>query len=256
LYAGPNQFGAITFSGNGLLYELKVFTNHNCRDVLIVERKYNMGVKCPTCSADNRPNAKFCFVCGADLTAIIPLTPPVQPISTDNTDEYTPQTGFAPAPKASLVMADGTSLDLEQRTVIGRDASLCNLSFPSDTQLSRKHAVIEEVNGLWRIEDLGSSNGTYVNAQRLQNSVELNSGDKIGMGSTVYVFTFGGQVIATPPALIQTPNLVAAQQVLPISPIQKIGPTPVSQPPPAVGEIGTIHQPLKVMFALYLLSIT
>jgi hypothetical protein len=27
LYAGPNPFGAITFSGNGLLYELKVFTN-------------------------------------------------------------------------------------------------------------------------------------------------------------------------------------------------------------------------------------
>jgi hypothetical protein len=128
-------------------------------------------------------------------------------------------------------MADGTSLDLEQRTVIGRDASLCSLSFPHDTQLSRKHAVIEEVNGNWTIEDLGSSNGTYVNMQRLQAAVGLKPGDRIGMGSTVYLFTIAGQVAATPPALIPNQNLVMAQPASSMMPIQHIGPTPISQPP-------------------------
>jgi hypothetical protein len=189
-----------------------------------------MGVKCPTCSADNRSGAKFCFVCGTDLTAISPLTPSVPQIQPTTLMSTPP--GVPPASKACLVMADGTSLDLEQRTVIGRDASVCSLSFPQDTQLSRKHAVIEEVSGNWTIEDLNSSNGTYVNAQRLQGAVGLKPGDRIGMGSTEYVFTVGGQGAASQLALLPNQNIMPAQPVSSMMPLQQIGPTPISQAPP------------------------
>jgi pSer/pThr/pTyr-binding forkhead associated (FHA) protein len=65
---------------------------------------------------------------------------------------------------------------INKKTVIGRDPA-CDICLGLD-YLSRKHICLEPVNGKLIIEDLNSSNGTFVNGERIQKA-ELKPGDKI-----------------------------------------------------------------------------
>lgn len=68
---------------------------------------------------------------------------------------------------------------------LGRDVK--NDLVINDAEVSRQHIkFIEQANG-YQIEDLNSTNGTFVNSQRLTGSVLLRPGDLIGMGDTVEV---------------------------------------------------------------------
>jgi uncharacterized protein YegL len=60
----------------------------------------------------------------------------------------------------------------------------------SDTQASRRHAVIRYGQGRWFIQDQGSSTGTFVNGQRV-TATALNNGDRIRIGSTEFEFRVG-----------------------------------------------------------------
>ena len=66
---------------------------------------------------------------------------------------------------------------------IGRDAS-CDISL-SDTYASQQHARISDRNGSWVIEDLGSTNGTYLNQRKVTVPTALAPGDSIRIGKTV-----------------------------------------------------------------------
>ena len=46
-----------------------------------------------------------------------------------------------------------------------------------DTSLSRRHALIETVDGSVIVSDCGSQNGTFVNGKRVVGAVELHDGD-------------------------------------------------------------------------------
>jgi pSer/pThr/pTyr-binding forkhead associated (FHA) protein len=65
---------------------------------------------------------------------------------------------------------------------IGRSSS-CQIR-PDDTYISQLHAKISPRNGSWYIEDLGSTNGTYLNQRRLTSAAELSPGDRIRVGKT------------------------------------------------------------------------
>ena len=75
-----------------------------------------------------------------------------------------------------------------QSLYMGRDPS-CDVQFDADQDdlVSRSHAVIE-----WEeddpteltLSDLLSSNGTFLNGQRVHGAVPLSSGDKVQLGST------------------------------------------------------------------------
>lgn len=69
---------------------------------------------------------------------------------------------------------------------VGRDAS--NSIQLHDTEASRHHAEIRCLENVFTISDLNSSNGTYVNGQRIKQH-RLNSGDQLQMGSTLMLFT-------------------------------------------------------------------
>jgi pSer/pThr/pTyr-binding forkhead associated (FHA) protein len=74
-------------------------------------------------------------------------------------------------------------------TVIGRRED-CDLRIPVG-DVSRKHCrILTGADGV-SIEDLGSSNGTYVNHQRVQQS-QLNAGDTIGVGPVQFVIQIDG----------------------------------------------------------------
>lgn len=73
---------------------------------------------------------------------------------------------------------------------LGRDPS--NPIRLHDTEVSRRHAELRgQPDGSYRLFDLGSSNGSYVNAQRVAEA-PLQSGDRIQLGQTVLIYT-GGQ---------------------------------------------------------------
>src|SRR5436305_2475045 len=57
-----------------------------------------------------------------------------------------------------------------------------------DTNVSRRHAVIECTGDRVTIEDTNSSNGTVVNDERIEAPVELRPGDVIRIGDAVFVF--------------------------------------------------------------------
>lgn len=69
---------------------------------------------------------------------------------------------------------------------IGRSSESLPLT---DTTISRRHAELTPDDGKWFINDLDSSNGTYVNGIRIGGPTLLKQGDQIRTGSTL--FTFG-----------------------------------------------------------------
>jgi pSer/pThr/pTyr-binding forkhead associated (FHA) protein len=74
-------------------------------------------------------------------------------------------------------------LDVPELT-IGR-ATGCHVPLPDDTFASTLHARVFERDGSVYVEDLGSTNGTYVNGMRLAAPVVLRPGDHLQVGSTV-----------------------------------------------------------------------
>jgi hypothetical protein len=66
---------------------------------------------------------------------------------------------------------------------IGR-AEACQIRL-EDTYASQHHARLSPRDGTWLLEDLGSTNGTYVNDHRVQAPVEVHAGDVIRIGKTV-----------------------------------------------------------------------
>jgi predicted component of type VI protein secretion system len=74
-------------------------------------------------------------------------------------------------------------------TVVGRGES-CDLRIPL-SEVSRKHCRIVRDGDTLRLEDLGSSNGTYLNAQRIQEAL-LQPGDSLQVGPVVFVLQVDG----------------------------------------------------------------
>ncbi len=69
-----------------------------------------------------------------------------------------------------------------QQIVIGRSSDLDMVLV--EEMVSRRHARIEMQSGVIRIEDLGSTNGTFVNGEKVQRS-ELQEGDRVLIGTSI-----------------------------------------------------------------------
>jgi predicted component of type VI protein secretion system len=111
--------------------------------------------------------------------------------------------------------AAGQSLLVTDELIIGRSADGPG-QLGGDEELSRSHARLSvDAGGLCAIEDLGSTNGTFVNGLRISAPQTLSEGDTIELGGTSVVV----QKLPEPAAEAVT----ATHDV----------PTPVSQPPAA-----------------------
>jgi DNA-binding CsgD family transcriptional regulator len=75
----------------------------------------------------------------------------------------------------------------EGRISVGKSAEN-NLVIDNDPTVSRAHAVLEHVGPAWCIEDVGSTNGTMVNGERIFGRRHLTHGDEIILGRTRLVF--------------------------------------------------------------------
>jgi pSer/pThr/pTyr-binding forkhead associated (FHA) protein len=83
--------------------------------------------------------------------------------------------------------ASGMSIMVEEQLVIGRHADGAG-QLAADEELSRSHAMItRDSSGFVAIEDLGSTNGTFVNGLRINGPQTLSEGDSIELGATTLV---------------------------------------------------------------------
>lgn len=78
----------------------------------------------------------------------------------------------------------GQRVDVETGVTIGRGSD-CDLSL-QDTYLSSRHARLANDDGDLSIEDLGSTNGTYVNQELVKGRVHLERGDVIQVGGVLF----------------------------------------------------------------------
>lgn len=89
--------------------------------------------------------------------------------------------------RRDLDFAMDESYELEEDEIIGR-GNKCTLRLP-DKYLSVQHCRIYKSDDSYFIEDLGSTNGTYLNGDELgDEAVELMDGDKISIGRLNFIF--------------------------------------------------------------------
>jgi pSer/pThr/pTyr-binding forkhead associated (FHA) protein len=129
---------------------------------------------------------------------------------------------------------------------IGREAQM-SLRL-HDPQVSRNHARVAVHGGRAYVEDLGSSNGTFVNEQPIHMPREIVPGDRIRAGLTVLELRTAQDVATRPsavrpvPPVAPVPDAVLApvpeQQLPPVAP-----PPPPPAPPPPPPQPGTFRAP-------------
>ena len=84
---------------------------------------------------------------------------------------------------------------LSVSTTLGREST--NQIQLHDTEVSRNHARLDRgSDGAWSLVDLNSSNGSFVNSQRI-SSHNLTSGDRIQLGSTLMIFSATGEALTS-----------------------------------------------------------
>ncbi len=116
-------------------------------------------------------------------------------------------------PTATLVVRQGPQAGMSfplagNQIVIGREEGT-DIAL-QDPEASRRHSLISWQGGQFVIEDLGSTNGTFVNGVQITGPQALNPGDSIGIGQTALVFHLPeAQARAQPPPQQQPPAYAA-----------------------------------------------
>ena len=142
----------------------------------------------------------------------------------------------------------GQSFDLNKPVVtIGREAG--NDIVLEDPQVSRHHARLTLEAGGYVLEDLGSTNGTFINDQRLMGTRPINPGDKLRLGDNV-VLSVSGSLGAgeTVVGHGQTPTMAPSFSAPPPPPSSFGAPPPLPPsfsvpPPPPPMDYGALPPP-------------
>jgi len=86
----------------------------------------------------------------------------------------------------SEILAPETRFELEDgETSMGRSSG-STIVLRSDDYASGRHAQLTRHGGLLYVEDLGSTNGTFVNGRKTVGATPLRNGDTVRVGSTTF----------------------------------------------------------------------
>ena len=122
----------------------------------------------------------------------------------------------------------GASFALEgDQLTIGRDSS--NEITINDAEISRRHARLTFQGGKYVLEDLGSTNGTFVNGQRLAGPRVLKNGEVVSFGEQIVLVFEVNSVDAG--ATMISPRVAAA-----VPSVSR----PVTPPPPPAEYAGSV----------------
>lgn len=96
-----------------------------------------------------------------------------------------------------IKVGSGREIPLKPQTVLGRQAE-CDVLL-TEGHTSRRHAkLVRAEDGYW-LEDLGSSNGTFINGHRISGRVRVASGDRLRFDVEEFDFRIPAQAIAPAP---------------------------------------------------------
>lgn len=110
----------------------------------------------------------------------------------------------------------GRRVEVDAELVVGREDAGLTIE---DEEISRRHAIIRPGDGGIEIEDLGSTNGTYVNGVRITSATMLAGGDTVKLGKSV----------------LQVESVRAAATVAAAVPAPPAAPAPPPAPAPPAG---------------------
>ena len=149
---------------------------------------------CGRCGHRNEPGARFCSSCGAALVESEEST--LSHTGLEDRDPTAEIQAIADLPEGNglVIVArdpnEGSTYLVDRDTVtVGRhpDSNI----FLDDITVSRRHSVIERTGDDFRIRDVGSLNGTYVNHDRVDHK-PIHDADEIQVGRFVLIFRVGG----------------------------------------------------------------
>ncbi len=144
----------------------------------------------------------------------------------------------------------GMTFPLEgDQLTIGRDSS--NAVAITDPEVSRKHARLSFQGGKYVLEDLGSTNGTFVNGQRLTGPIVLKAGDVVSLGEQI-VLMYESIAMDAGATVAVSRKAVPAPPAMP-APAYSPPPRAAYAPPPApVGEKKTNVLPILIGAGIFL----
>jgi hypothetical protein len=165
-------------------------------------------INCPECGRENEDNAKICVYCGAMLTDVTKGYVATRALDDADFEEGVPKWGTARigARMNLIISIPGTEKSftfdintVEELTLGRRDPDTSE--FPEvdltdfealEKGVSRRHAEIIRKDGSLQILDNGSSNGTYLNGQKLvpHQARVLRDGDDVRLGHLVLRIKF------------------------------------------------------------------
>jgi predicted component of type VI protein secretion system len=142
--------------------------------------------------------------------------------------------------------------------IVGRDAS--NTISINDSEISRKHAKLNLHGAAYVIQDLGSTNGTFINGQRVTGTQVLNPGDSVSFGENIILlyesaFDPNATLIssAKAPKTVTPVSRPAAAPVRAATPAPA-GPAPVySNPVPAVQAAAPVKRKFPVWIIILII---
>jgi pSer/pThr/pTyr-binding forkhead associated (FHA) protein len=115
-------------------------------------------------------------------------TPPPARRRGKNSDAYPPSARPAPGTPTHLLVTEGgltgTRIGLTGAPVLIGRANDSTLVLEDD-YASTRHARISLQDGLWVVEDLGSTNGSYLGQRKIDGPVQLEPGVPLRIGKTV-----------------------------------------------------------------------
>jgi pSer/pThr/pTyr-binding forkhead associated (FHA) protein len=120
---------------------------------------------CPVCGEKNSIDDFLCKGCMSDISSVIP--------SEDKEDIL-------------ILKNDETTLNIKPNEIIGREYN--GIEYLSNyTTVSRKHCQFFFENGKWYIQDLNSTNKTYLNSKTIEplKKIEVKNGDEVSFSKKV-----------------------------------------------------------------------
>jgi predicted component of type VI protein secretion system len=101
--------------------------------------------------------------------------------------------------------AAGTSIEVEDELLIGRQAADVG-RLAEDIEISRRHARIFREGSGFAVEDLGSTNGTFLNGRRVEKPELLGVGDKLEIGGTTMIVQVSAAATPSEGTAVQDPG--------------------------------------------------
>jgi pSer/pThr/pTyr-binding forkhead associated (FHA) protein len=141
---------------------------------------------CPACKEENPVSEVICRVCMTNLASVSPTPPPsAQPAAEKSLDVSVPRnsdtTEFSPPEALTLArLSDGLTISIRSGCILGRTGETSEF-FKESKTVSRRHARVVYKDGTWNVEDIGSTNGTWLNGRRIENDLPhaLKKGDTL-----------------------------------------------------------------------------